>query len=209
MQFSLQVYPRGDCPEHTYREVIMSSTSSESGEAKQLSQLKASRTAKKGIITRRIRQIETMVAEKAKKKVIAKMMEGLQVVFAELRQVCSDISNLTEDFDELNSTEVIRFNVETCLAEAAASLDDRQDEPPSSGSIASAWLNQNFDEKGAAKAGGNGFGTPEKEETVVDVAAAITHAAEMLRDDHVVNTSEDFHSVSGEESELRISRAKG
>merc|ERR1711973_395074 len=104
-----------------------------------------------------------MVMEKAKRKVISKMMEGLQVVFNELQQVCDNISNLSDEFDELNSTEFIRLNVETCLAEAAASLDDRQDEPPSSGSIASAWLNENFDDKGAAKTGGNGFGTPEKE----------------------------------------------
>ena len=52
----------------------MSSVAESGSDDRQLSRLKASRTAKKGIITKRIRQIETMVMEKAKRKVISKMM---------------------------------------------------------------------------------------------------------------------------------------
>ena len=54
----------------------MSSVSENGSDARQLSRLRASRTAKKGIITRRIRQIETMVAEKAMRKGISKMMDA-------------------------------------------------------------------------------------------------------------------------------------
>ena len=46
----------------------MSSVAESGSDDRQLSRLKASRTAKKGIITKRIRQIETMVMEKAKRK---------------------------------------------------------------------------------------------------------------------------------------------
>ena len=81
----------------------MSSTSENEGlAAKQLSRLRASRTAKKGIITKRIRQLETLVADGGSRRVIARLMEALQVVFNELIQVCDQISDLCEDFDELN-----------------------------------------------------------------------------------------------------------
>ena len=115
----------------------MSSVSESGSVARQLARLKASRTAKKGIITKRIRQIEMLVEEGGKRKVIARLMDALQVVYTELNQVCDEISNISADFDELNSIELIRLNVETCIAEAATNLDDRRDEPPSSGSVAS------------------------------------------------------------------------
>ena len=180
----------------------MSSVSESGSVARQLARLKASRTAKKGIITKRIRQIEMLVAEGGKRKVIARLMDALQVVYAELHKVCDEISSISDDFDELNSIELIRLNVETCLAEAAANLDDRRDEPPSSGSVASMWVRDNFDERGIAKTGGDGFGTPEEGEGIVQVAAAISRVAEVLREDYAgINTSEEFHSIPEEDSE--------
>ena len=140
----------------------MSSASESGSGARQLARLKASRTAKKGIITKRIRQIESLVEEGGKRKVITRLMGALQVVYDELQKVCDDISDLSDDFDELNSIELVRLNVETCMAEAAANLDDRKDEPPSSGSIASAWIGDHFEETCITKTDGNGFGTEEE-----------------------------------------------
>ena len=128
----------------------MSSTENEELASKQLSRLKASRTAKKGIITKRIRQLETLVADGGSRRVIARLMEALQVVFNELIQVCDQISDLCEDFDELNSFELIRLNVETCLAEASSNLEERREDPPSSGSLASTWIRENFERNGSA-----------------------------------------------------------
>ena len=69
------------------------------------------------------------------------------------------------------------------------------------GECSSRQSNQNFDRNGSAKEG-DGFGTPEGEGDMVQVAAQISSAAQRLREDNAPNETEDFHSAAEEVHDL-------
>ena len=109
---------------------------------KQLLVLKRSRTGKKGAITKRIRKLEALVEESGKRKVIRPLLIGLERLFNELVQVCNEITHLSDDVDPLNCLEDIRGEVEVCVVECNEHLEARKDEPDSSGSYTSSWVNK-------------------------------------------------------------------
>ena len=106
---------------------------------KRLAILKRSRTGKKGVITKRIQKLEGLVSECGKRKIIRPLLTGLERVFNELVQVCNEITHLSDDVDPLNCIEEIRDNVEVCIIETKEHLEERKDEPDSSGSYTSSW----------------------------------------------------------------------
>ena len=74
-----------------------------------LRQLKYSRRGKKGAITKRIRQINTLVEESAGRRRIQLLMEALLTVYEELAGVCNLISTCNGGEDDLfNDLEEIR-----------------------------------------------------------------------------------------------------
>ncbi len=109
---------------------------------KLLQRLKGSRTAKKGVITKRIKRVEGLVNSGGSRRVIGKLTENLEAVFQELTQVCAEISNLSEEYDELNELETIRMEVEDCATVARDNLEARKDDPDSSESRTSAWVSE-------------------------------------------------------------------
>ena len=116
--------------------------SEEASLQKRLAILRRSRTGKKGSITKRIKKLEKVVSEAGSKRVIRALSSGLEAVFAELLQVCDEITRLSSEVDPLNCIEEIRTDVEICIVEARDHLEARQDEPNSSQSYTSSWVNK-------------------------------------------------------------------
>jgi hypothetical protein len=83
---------------------------------RRLKMLRGSRTAKKGSITKRIKKLNSFVAENGGRRATEIMMKALLAVYAELEKVCADISLNTDEDDILNNLEDIRFEVENCVA---------------------------------------------------------------------------------------------
>ena len=73
------------------------------------------------------------------------MMDALQLKFGELQQVCEEISGLAEEDDEYNCLEVAEMEVQTCSAKVAEYLESRENDPPSSGSLTSSWVEKHSD----------------------------------------------------------------
>ena len=83
--------------------------------SQQLKLLKYSRRGKKGSITKRIAQLEKLMEEGGKKKMIRFLVDALDKVYLELEQVCTEIAILTPESeeDEYNDIEDVRLKVET------------------------------------------------------------------------------------------------
>ena len=93
----------------------------------QLRKWKYSRRGKKGAITKRIRQLEKLMHEGGKKRMIDFLCDALKKVFEELSEVCMEISTLEDEDDEYNEIEDVRIRVETCVALVADHLENRSD----------------------------------------------------------------------------------
>ncbi len=134
---------------------------------KMLAKLKASRTGKKGSITKRMNQINQMVDEGGSRRVIAALLGCLKRVFGELNEVCTQISNSSDEVDENNCIELIRANVDHCIAIAEDNLEARKNDPPSTGSITGTWLENCSriydDDVRSEKFGSEGSGSGSKE----------------------------------------------
>ena len=110
---------------------------------KRLKVLRGSRTGKKSSVTKRLKQLESYMEQGKGRRATELLMKCLQSVYEELEQVCTEISDLSEDYDELNNLEDIRFEVETCAASVAEYLERRKDDPASStSSVALNWVRQ-------------------------------------------------------------------
>ena len=106
-----------------------------------LRKLKFARRGIKTSITSRVKQLEKLCEEQAKKRMITFLTGCLQTVFNELEQVCLEISTLTPEVeDEYNDIEEIRIKVETCVAIVTAHLESRADEGVSASSLTSSWV---------------------------------------------------------------------
>ena len=99
------------------------------GMARKLKKLKASRTGKKGSITKRINQLERFVSEKNGRRATQLLVGALQTVFQELVEVCEEISTLDGEDDPNNEIEDVRFEVESCVAMVVEYLEARREEP--------------------------------------------------------------------------------
>ena len=108
----------------------------------QLKLLKYARRGKKGSITKRISQLEKLMEEGGKKKMIRFLVDALDKVYLELEKVCTEIAVLTPEFeeDEYNDIEDVRLRVETVNGLVAAHLDDRAEESLSASSLTSSWV---------------------------------------------------------------------
>ena len=117
--------------------------------ARRLKVLRGSRTGKKGSITKRINQLNKYVEERAGRRATQLLLNCLHQVLAELEKVCTEISELTDDFDSKNDIEDIRFEVETCDAWVQEYLESRIDDPASStSSKALAWVRKHAEQFG-------------------------------------------------------------
>ena len=110
--------------------------------SQQLKLLKYSRRGKKGSITKRIAQLEKLMEEGGKKKMIRFLVDALDKVYLELEQVCTEIAILTPESeeDEYNDIEDVRLRVETINGLVAAHLDERAEESLSASSLTSSWV---------------------------------------------------------------------
>ena len=69
------------------------------------------------------------------------MSDGLQDVFQELSEVCTDIAVLENfDSDEYNDIEDVRNRVDRCVALVLDHLGDRSERSSSTGSMTSSWV---------------------------------------------------------------------
>ena len=119
---------------------MMASEYVEEDLGKVLSKLKYSRRGKKASVTKRTQHLQRLVDEGGSRRIMTTLLEGLRVVYTELEQVCYQISCLSEELDENNCLELIRVDVETCVATVEEHLEDRKNEPTSSASISSSWV---------------------------------------------------------------------
>ena len=108
---------------------------------RRLTQLKHMRRGKKSAITKRISQLENLILEGSKKRMLQILSDNLQTVMGELVQVCEEIAAISpeNELDQYNDLEDVRSNVELCIAAVTDHLDSRRDEGTSSGSI-SDWV---------------------------------------------------------------------
>ena len=107
---------------------------------KKLQELKLSRRGKKGSITKRMQHINKMVEDGGSRRVIRTLITALRTKFDELNDVCTQIAASTEEVDEINCTEELQASVDLCIVLAEDDLEARRDDPPSTGSVASAWV---------------------------------------------------------------------
>ena len=105
---------------------------------KRLKYFKGQQTYKKGAITTRMKKLDELVANSGSRRLIKTMSDCLLIVFQELKQVCDEISYISEEFDDLNSVEEIRVRVEMCVSIANESLEVRAYDPPSTET--SSWV---------------------------------------------------------------------
>ena len=123
---------------------------------KQLKKLKYSRRGKKSAITKRVQQINKLVSEVGSRRRIQILLDALLKVFAELREVCSDISSMCDD--EYNDIEDIRTEVDDCMAMVVDYLEARRDDPPSTDSITESWVLEGVPGYYAESSGGSSQG---------------------------------------------------
>ena len=106
----------------------------------ELRRCKYLRRGKKAAITKRIQEIERLVNENGKKRMIEFLIDCLNKVFDELSQVCLNIASISSDDDEYNDVEDVRIRVETCAALVANHLGARSNRSSSTGSMTSSWV---------------------------------------------------------------------
>ena len=117
---------------------MASSQGDEGDSAMQLKKLKYLRRGKKSAITKRINELEELVNKSGKKRMIKFLSEGLQAVFQELSEVCTDIAVLENyDSDEYNDIEEVRNRVDKCVALVVDLIGDRSERSSSTGSMTS------------------------------------------------------------------------
>ena len=110
---------------------------------KRLKVLRGSRTGKKSSVTKRLKQLENYMEQGKGRRATDLLMKCLHGVYMELEQVCTEISNLSQEYDVLNDLEDIRFEVETCAANVMEYLERRKDDPASpTSSVALNWVKQ-------------------------------------------------------------------
>ena len=107
-----------------------------------LKMLKYSRRGKKGSITKRIAQLEVLMADGRQKKMIRFLMETLNKVYGELDKVCREIVHLTpeNEDDDFTHIEDVRFKVESINGLVEAHLDKRAKESLSDSRLTSSWV---------------------------------------------------------------------
>ena len=115
---------------------------SDPGHGKMLKTLKLSRRGKKTAITTRVKEIKNLVAQKGGRRRIRWLTDRLSQVLVDLREVCTNISNLSEEIDQYNDLEDVECTVDSCLALVSDYMTSRVDDPSSSGSFCSAWVKQ-------------------------------------------------------------------
>ena len=111
-------------------------------EEKRLKMLKFSRRWKKSSITRRVDELERLVAEKGSRRRITFLMEALLNVFKEVTEVCVKIAVLSDEIDSKNDLELYKAKIDSCIALVTEYLDSRREDPPSSESMCSTWVAQ-------------------------------------------------------------------
>ena len=109
------------------------------GQEAALRRQKFLRRGKKAAITIRIQKLEKLISEMGSRRMVRGLLNALHKVFDELQEVCHKISLLSED-DDLNCVEMIRLDVDICTTSAMEYLESRANETPSSGSLASSWV---------------------------------------------------------------------
>ena len=121
------------------------------------------------------------------------LLEGLGSTFADLEQVCDEISMLTDDdYDDLNSLEDIKINIEMCAGAVADHLAARADEPPSTET--SSWV---------AKHANLSCGSQHSHDFPVDPPPGFSGGARPR------NTNEFFSASGNTENEGQESRNRG
>ena len=126
---------------------------------RRLKLLRKSRTNKKGSVTKRINGLKRFVADNGGRRATKMMIDALEKVYAELEKVCEEISLATDEDDDLNDLEDIRFNVENCVAVASEYLEATKDDPASeTSSIALSWVKKHVGR----------FGIHEEEDLVME-----------------------------------------
>ena len=86
--------------------------------------------------------LNNLVSEGGSRRIIASLMEKLGTVYEETQAICDQIAARSEEMEELNCLETLRINMDMCLAHAEDYLEARQDEPPSTNTFTSSWVNQ-------------------------------------------------------------------
>ena len=111
---------------------------------KRFEKLKFMRRGKKGAITKRIEKLEKLVEENGSRRIAKGLLKALQVVFEELQKVCNEISFISDEIDEFNCLETIRMNVDESAENVLNYLEERKDDPASSGtlSLTGSWVNK-------------------------------------------------------------------
>ena len=117
-------------------------TASDTDSVKRLKALKLSRRGKKGAITKRANELEKLVEEKGSRRRIQFLNEKLLQVYEDLKQVCMEIFQLCDEVDDYNDLEDVECRVDSCVALVSEYLESRQDDPSSSGSFTSTWVNR-------------------------------------------------------------------
>ena len=113
--------------------------------ARRLKKLKASRTGKKGSITKRMNQLERFVSERNGRRATQLLVGALQTVYQELVEVCEEISTLDGEDDPNNDIEDVLFEVESCVAMVVEYLEARREEPRTeSSSVALSWVKKHL-----------------------------------------------------------------
>ena len=112
----------------------------EMSDVKRLKLLKFSRRGKKSAITKRVAELQQLVAEGGSRRRIQFLMEALLTVYREITEVCLEISILSDEIDEKNDLDSVKAKIDSCSAQVTGYLDTRRDEPSSSGSLCSQWV---------------------------------------------------------------------
>ena len=126
-----------------YQEMGAAAEQEEAGMERRLRNLKNSRRAKIGLITKRIKRLEQLLEVNTGKTRLKLLAEALGAVFEELQNVCEEISDLSwylGDVDDLYDIEDIRFTVEDCLASVSDHLEARVEETVSGSSLTDTGL---------------------------------------------------------------------
>ena len=113
---------------------------SQMDDEKRLKALKFSRRGKKSSITKRVNELERLVTEGGSRKRIQYLVEAMLKVFQEITEVCLQISILSDELDEKNDLELVKANIDSCVALVSEYLDSRRDDPPSKSSLCSSWV---------------------------------------------------------------------
>ena len=112
--------------------------------AKEWDILKRKRAGKKGLITRKIKQIQELISENGSRTKISYLKGRLNEVLQEATRIHEHIMELSDGTTKFSEDdgwlEDVTYNVDTCNSDVNEYLESRRDEPPSENRSITSWL---------------------------------------------------------------------